>query len=66
MLFSIFGRLIAHIQKTEKRSNSQRKKNDGTKKINQKWKELKNFDNCFSVIFSCYDQSLVSGRKTGH
>ena len=38
---------------------------DRTKKINQKWKELKNFDNYFSVIFSCYDQSLVSGRKTG-
>ena len=26
----------------------------------------KTFDICFSVIFSCYDQSLISGRETGN
>ena len=27
---------------------------------------LKNFDICFSVIFSCYDQRVISGKETGH
>ena len=29
-------------------------------------KETKSFDICFFVTFSCYDQSLVSGKQTGH
>ena len=35
------------------------------KEIQQKWKRLKNVDICFSVIFNCYDQNLISGRETG-
>ena len=27
---------------------------------------LKNFDICFSIMFSCCDKSLISGLKAGH
>ena len=36
------------------------------KKIKQKREGLRNSDTCLSVIFSCNDQSVISGRKTGH
>ena len=36
-----------------------------SEEIEQKWKGLKNFDICFSVMFSCFDQSLISSEKTG-
>ena len=35
-----------------------------SKEVKQKWKVLKKFDICFSVIFSCYDWSLISGKET--
>ena len=31
------------------------------KEVKQKWKGPKNFDVCFSVMCSYYDQSLISG-----
>ena len=34
--------------------------------IKQKSKVLKIFDICFSIIFSCYNQSLISGKETGN
>ena len=34
--------------------------------IKQKSKGRKKFDICLSVIFSCYDQNLISGRQTGN
>ena len=37
-----------------------------SKEIKQKWKGTKNFDIFLSIIFSCHNQSLISGRKTGH
>ena len=37
-----------------------------SKEIKQKWKGSKYFDICFSVMFSLYDQSLISERKIGH
>ena len=36
------------------------------KKIKQKREGLRNSDTCLSVIFCCNDQSVISGRKTGH
>ena len=36
-----------------------------SKEIKQKQKGLKAFNSCFSVIFSCYGQSVISGRETG-
>ena len=36
-----------------------------SKEIEQSWTVPRNFD-IFWVIFSCYDQSLISGRETGH
>ena len=36
------------------------------KQIEQNWTWPSNFDICFCVIFSCYGQSLISWRKTGH
>ena len=33
------------------------------KKINEK--RLKTLDICFSAMFTCHDQSLISGRKIG-
>ena len=35
-----------------------------SKQIKQKLKGLKNFDICFFVTFTCYNQSLISGRET--
>ena len=32
----------------------------------QKRKGVKNFDTCFSVIFSCYNQIVISGYEIGH
>ena len=37
---------------------------DQSKEIKQKLKVLKYFDICFSVIFSFYDQSLISEKET--
>ena len=34
--------------------------------IKRKRKGLKNFDVCFSVLFSCYDQSVISEMTTEH
>ena len=31
-----------------------------------KMERTKNFDICFSVMFSCYEQSLISVQETGH
>ena len=45
---------------------SQKKLIGQIKKIKQKQVISKNFDICVSVIFSCYDQSVISRRKTGH
>ena len=39
-------------------------KNNG--KIKQRWKGSKSLDTCFSVIFRCSDQGLISGWETGH
>ena len=36
-----------------------------SKEIKQKWNGPKSFDICFSVIFSRYDQSVISGKETG-
>ena len=44
----------------------QGKINEESKEIKQKRKGLKKIDTCFSVIFKCYDQSVICGRKTGH
>lgn len=35
------------------------------KGIKQKWKGTKYFDLCFSIYFSCYGRSLISGGETG-
>ena len=35
-----------------------------SKEIKIKMERFKNFDICFSVIFNCYDQSLISGIET--
>ena len=37
-----------------------------SKEIKQKWRGPKNIDNCFFVVFNCYDQGLISKRNTGH
>ena len=37
-----------------------------SKEFNQQRKELKSFDICVSVIFSCYDQSVIFGRESGN
>ena len=37
-----------------------------SKEIKQKRERLRNFDICLSVVFSCYDQSAISGKKTRH
>ena len=34
-----------------------------SKEIKQIWKGTKDFDICLSVIFSSYDQILISGRE---
>ena len=34
--------------------------------IKQNWTGPRNFHIFFCVVFSCYDQSLISGRETGH
>ena len=34
------------------------------KKIKQKWKEPKSFDICFSILFRCYNKSVISERET--
>ena len=39
---------------------------NGTKAIKQKLKGPKDFDICFSVIFSYYNGNLISRKKTGH
>ena len=36
-----------------------------SKEIKQKWKEPKNFDICFSVIFSCYENVLFIEETVG-
>ena len=36
-----------------------------SKEIKQSWKRPRNFDICFGVIFSCYGQSLISGKEAG-
>ena len=40
--------------------------NGQSKEIKQNWKGPRTFDICFSVIFGCYRQSLISGREAGH
>ena len=35
-----------------------------SKEIKQNRTGLKNFEICFFVIFGCYDQNLIFGRKT--
>ena len=44
----------------------QKKLTGQSKEIKQKWKRPKGFDICFSVMSTCYGQSLISGRDTGH
>ena len=34
-----------------------------SKEVKHKWRRPKYFDMSFSVIFSCYGKSLISGRK---
>ena len=36
-----------------------------SKEIKQKYKWPKSYDACFSVMFSYYGQSFISGRETG-
>ena len=37
-----------------------------SKEVKQHWKEPKNFDISLCMIFSCYDESLILRRETGH
>ena len=37
-----------------------------SKEIKHEWKGPKDFTICFSLIFSCYGESLISGEETMH
>ena len=45
---------------------SQKKLMGQSKEINQNWMGPRNFDICFCVNFSCYNQSLIPGKEAGH
>ena len=45
---------------------SHKKLIEQSKEIKQNWKGSNNFDICFYINFSCYDQSLISGSVTVH
>ena len=77
-MFSISDRFTADVQKTKKGLSANLIFDCGTipKKLMEQKKrkksgkngkgEPKSFDKHFSIIFSCYNQSLFSGRETGH
>ena len=54
------------INRYTKKLQSRKKIMGQSKEIKQKRKGPENLKICFSVIFNCYGQVLISGRKTGH